>query len=151
MWYNKVSKNINNLPKALEYFEKELEDAKKDCQLTGCSLERSSSMLPGIVEQRFAQYQELDAILELLKIQFNKIKGNHIREYHLTNSKAYASTTIDKILLSEDDVVDFLGMINEVTLLKNKWAGITKALEVKQWQITNLIKWKSLGLDDIIF
>lgn len=149
MWYHKVSKDINNLPKALDYFEKELINAKKDCELIG-SLERSTTMLPGIVEQRFSQYQELDAILELLKIQFNKIKGKHIQNYHLTNNKAYAATTIDKILLSEDDVTDFLVMINEVTLLKNKWAGISKALETKQWQITNLIKWKSLGLDDIM-
>ena len=31
-WYNKVSDNLSNIIDCIEYFEAELEDAKKECE-----------------------------------------------------------------------------------------------------------------------
>jgi hypothetical protein len=34
-------------------------------------------------------------------------------------------------------------------MLRNQWLGIIKALDIKQWQLSNIIKLRAAGLDDI--
>ena len=46
------------------------------------------------------------------------------------------------------DVVDFEKIINEFALLRNKWLGIIKSLDIKQWQVSNIIKLRTAGLED---
>ena len=37
---------------------------------------------------------------------------------------------------------------NEFALLRNKWLGVLKALDQKQWQITNITKLRVAGMED---
>ena len=60
-WYDKVSKDISNIPDAVAYYESELLQAKFDCKVSG-SLEKISAQMPGIVENRFNQLQEIEGI-----------------------------------------------------------------------------------------
>ena len=48
-WYSQVSRDINQIPSAIQYFETELIEARKEVKLKG-SVEKSSSEMPGIVE-----------------------------------------------------------------------------------------------------
>jgi hypothetical protein len=41
-------------------------------------------------------------------------------------------------------------IINEFALLRNQWLGIIKSLEIKQWQLNNIIKLRASGLEDIM-
>ena len=70
-WYNEVSRNLAKIPDCVAYFDKELLEAKKQCKIYG-NLERASAALPGIVEERFSQLQQLEAILEYLNIELRK-------------------------------------------------------------------------------
>ena len=45
-------------------------------------------------------------------------------------------------------IVDYEKIINEFALLSNKWLGITKGLDQKQWQITNIVKLRVAGMED---
>ena len=65
MWYNKVVQNVANIPNFIDYYVKELDEAKKDTFING-SLERSAADLPGITEHRFNQLQEIEAVLNFL-------------------------------------------------------------------------------------
>ena len=67
-WYRKVQGDISTLPDAIAYFEFQINEARKELKLVG-SLERASRELPGIVEWRFNQLQEIEAILEHLNIE----------------------------------------------------------------------------------
>ena len=67
MWYNKVAKDISYIPDAVEYFNAELVAARSECRITG-NVERAAASMPGVVEQRFSQLQEIEAILEYLNI-----------------------------------------------------------------------------------
>jgi len=53
-WYNRVSKDISNIPGAVAYYEAELISAKQDVCIAG-NIEKASSRMPGIVEERFNQ------------------------------------------------------------------------------------------------
>ena len=48
------------------------------------------------------------------------------------------------------DVVDMEKIINEFALLRNQWLGIVKALDIKQWQLSNIIKLRTAGLEDVV-
>ena len=62
-WYNEVSRSLDNIPDAITYFDSELQIAKKEIKIFG-NLEKASASLPGIVEHRFGQLQQIEAILE---------------------------------------------------------------------------------------
>ena len=147
MWYNKVAKDISNIPDAVEYFETELISARYECRITG-SLEKASASMPGIVEQRFTQLQEIEAILEYLNIELRRLRSSHFRKYLETYARALSSRDVEKYVEGEADVIDMEKIINEFALLRNKWLGITKALDQKQWQITNIIKLRVAGMED---
>jgi hypothetical protein len=63
--------------------------------------------------------------------------------------RALSSRDCEKYVDGESDVVDFEKIINEFALLRNKWLGITKALDIKQWQLSNVIKLRTAGMEDI--
>ena len=59
-----------------------------------------------------------------------------------------SSRDCEKFVDGEADVVDFEKIINEFALLRNKWLGIIKALDQKQWQLTNIVKLRVAGMED---
>lgn len=146
-WYNKVAKDISNIPDAVDHFEAELQAAKYECRITG-NLEKAAAAMPGIVEQRFSQLQEIEAILEYLNIELRRLKSSHFRKYLENYARALSSRDVEKYVEGEADVVDMEKIINEFALLRNKWLGITKALDQKQWQITNIVKLRVAGMED---
>ena len=146
-WYSDIAKDISNIPDAVLYFENELVDARKECKLTG-NVERAAASMPGIVEQRFSQLQEIEAILEYLNIELRRLKSSHFRKYLESYARALSSRDCEKFVEGEADVVDFEKIINEFALLRNKWLAIIKALDQKQWQITNITKLRVAGMED---
>lgn len=147
MWYNKISKDISHIPDAVLYYEDELQAAKADVRITG-NIEKAAANMPGVVEQRFNQLQEIEAILEYLNIELRRLRSQHFRKYLENYQRALTSRDVEKYVDGESDVVDFEKIINEFALLRNKWLGITKALDQKQWQITNIVKLRVAGMED---
>ena len=146
-WYSKVRQDIANIVPAIEHFETQLNEARLDCGLKG-NVEKHSRDMPGIVEYRFNQLQELEAILEYLNIEMRKIKTKHYKKYLEGYNKALSSRDADKYVDGDSDVVDLEKIINEFALLRNQWLGITKGLDQKQWQITNIVKLRVAGMED---
>jgi hypothetical protein len=146
-WYTKIAKDISYIPDAVDYYNTELIDAKTECRITG-NLEKAAANMPGVVEQRFGQLQEIEAILEYLNIELRRLRSQHFRKYLENYQRALSSRDCEKFVEGEADVVDFEKIINEFALLRNKWLGITKALDQKQWQITNIVKLRVAGMED---
>lgn len=146
-WYSKISKDISHIPDAIEFFDKEYQQAKKDITISG-NIEKLSSNMPGIVEIRFSQLQEIEAILEYLNIELRRLRSSVFRKYLETYQRALTSRDIEKYVDGESDVVDMEKIINEFALLRNKWLGITKSLDIKQWQLSNIIKLRVAGMED---
>lgn len=146
-WYSVVSQDIKKVPDAIAYYQSELIQAKKECKLSG-SIEKASANLPGIVEHRFNQLQEIEAILELLNIEMKYLRNSHFRKYLENYNRSLSSRDCEKFAEGELDVVEFSRIINEFALLRNHYLGIIKGIETKQWQVTNIVKLRCAGLDD---
>jgi hypothetical protein len=146
-WYDRVSKDISNIPDAAAYYEAELLAAKNDARIAG-NIEKASAAMPGIVETRFNQLQEIEAILEYLNIELRRLRSQHFRKYLENYQRSLSSRDCEKFVEGEADVVDFEKIINDFALLRNKWLGIIKALDQKQWHLSNIIKLRVAGMED---
>ena len=146
-WYSRVSRDITQVPAAIQYFDTELQAAKLEVKLKG-NIEKASAEMPGIVEHRFNQLQELEAILEYLNIELRKLRSSFFRKYLENYQRALSSRDVEKYVDGEQDVVDYEKIINEFALMRNKWLGVLKALDQKQWQITNIVKLRVAGMED---
>jgi hypothetical protein len=146
-WYSEVSRDILKIPNAIQYFEDELLQARLEVKIKG-NIERTSAELPGIVEHRFNQLQEIEAILEYLNIELRRLRSTFFKKYLENYQRALSSRDVEKYVDGEDDVVDYEKIINEFALIRNKWLGVLKALDQKQWQITNIVKLRVAGMED---
>ena len=146
-WYSHIVKSLANIPSAIQYYEQELNTAKSEVKLYG-KLEKAASTLPGIVETRFAQLQEIEAVLNHLNRELRKLRTKHYKIYLENYQRALSSRDVEKYVDGEDEVCDFEAIVNEWALLRNKWLGILKGLDQKQWQITNITKLRVAGMED---
>ena len=104
--------------------------------------------MPGIVETRFNQLQEIEAILHYLEIELKRIRSFHYKKYLESYNRALSSREVDKYVDGELEVVDYEKLINEFALLRNKYLGISKSLDIKAWQLTNIVKLRCAGIED---
>jgi len=146
-WYSEISRDISKIPNAIQYFETELVQAKAECKLVG-NVEKSAAAMPGIVEHRFNQLQEIEAILNYLNIELRRLRSSYFKKYLENYQRALSSRDVEKYVDGEADVVDYEKIINEFALMRNKWLGVLKALDQKQWQITNVVKLRVAGMED---
>ena len=146
-WYSKIAKDISHIPDAVAYFEQELTEARDEVKLRG-NVEKASASMPGTVEHRFGQLQEIEAILEYLNIELRRLKSGFFRKYLENYQRALSSRDCERYVEGEADVVDMEKIINEFALLRNKWLGVIKGLDQKQWQITNIVKLRVAGMED---
>lgn len=146
-WYSEISRDISKIPTAVQFFETELIQARAECKLVG-NVEKSAAQMPGIVEHRFNQLQEIEAILNYLNIELRRLRSSFFKKYLENYQRALSSRDVEKYVDGEADVVDYEKIINEFALIRNKWLGVLKALDQKQWQITNVVKLRVAGMED---
>jgi hypothetical protein len=146
-WYSDIAKDITKIHDGITHYEKELLQAKYECKIIG-NVEKALASMPGIVEERYSQLQEIEAILEYLNIELKRLKSQHFRKYLEHYNRALSSRDCDRFVEGEDDVVDFEKIINEFSLLRNKWLGITKGLEQKSYALSNVVRLRCAGMED---
>ena len=148
LWYGKVTKDMAQIVSAISHFEQQLDEARFECGMKG-NLEKQSRDMPGIVEHRFNQLQEIEAILEHLNTEMRKLRSRTFRKYLENYNRALSSRDAEKYVDGEQEVVDLQYLINDFSLVRNKFHGVIKALEAKQFQINNIVKLRAAGLEDI--
>jgi len=79
-WYSEISRDVSKIPDAVAYYETELSQAKQEVKLVG-NVEKAAAAMPGIVEQRFNQLQEIEAILNYLNIELRRLRSSYFKKY----------------------------------------------------------------------
>ena len=148
MWYSRIQASLGAVPDFIEYYTRELEQARLDCSINGV-VETNIKKLPGVTEQRFNQLQEIEAVLNYLNIQLRKIRRRHFQKYLEGYARSLSSREAEKYVDGEEEVVDYETIINEVALLRNRWLGIMKGLDTKQWQLGHIVRLRTAGMEDI--
>ena len=147
-WYGRVTQDLSQIPDFIEYYESELQNARREVGLGGL-VEKNIKELPAVTEIRFGQLQEVEAVLNFLNIQLRKIRRKHFVKYIENYPRALTSRDAEKYVDGEDEVVDFETIINEVALLRNRWLGIMKGLDSKQWMAGHVVRLRTAGMEDV--
>jgi hypothetical protein len=148
MWYSRIVAGLDAIPDFIAHYDRELDEAKRECKIGGL-VERNIKELPGHTEHRFNQLQEIEAVLNYLNIQLRKIRRKHFQKYLEAYARALTSRDAEKYVDGEDEVIDFETIINEVAFLRNRWLGVMKGLETKQWQMGHIVRLRTAGMEDI--
>ena len=147
-WYTRITSDLSVLPDFISHYDIEIISAKQDVKIHG-NVEKNIAALPGTTEHRFNQLQEIEAVLNFLNIQLRKIRRKHFQKYLEAYNRALTSRDAEKYVDGEDEVVDFETLINEVALLRNRWLGIMKALESKNFMLGHIVRLRAAGMEDI--
>jgi hypothetical protein len=147
VWYSRVVANLGNIPDFIAHYERELEEAKRECRIGGY-VEINIKELPGITEHRFNQLQEIEAILNYLNIQLRKIRRRHFQKYLEAYARQLTSRDAEKYVDGEDEVIDFETIINEVALLRNRFLGVMKGMESKNFMLGHITRLRTAGMED---
>lgn len=146
-WYTQITGDLSVIPDFISHYEVELNSAKHDVKIFG-NVEKNVSALPGITEHRFNQLQEIEAVLNYLNIQLKKTRSAAFKKYLENYNRALTSRDAERYCDSEADVVDMETLCNDVALLRNKWLGILKALESKNFMLGYITRLKVAGMED---
>jgi len=146
-WYRIVTTDLSRLPDAIAWYEAQLLEARKEVSLKG-NLEMNSRLMPGIVEYRFNQLQEIEALLEWFGIQLRKKRSESFRKYTENYNRALTSRDADRYVDGDKEVVEWQLLINEFAMVRNKYLGLMKAVDAKQFQINNIVKLRVAGMED---
>jgi len=147
-WYYTVSSDLSKIPDCIAFYENEFADARGEISLRKRTIERNSAELPGVVEYRFNQLQEIEAILEFLNIKLRKLRADKFKKYLEAYNKTLSSRDAEKYIDGEQEVVDMAMLINEFALIRNKYLGLIKGLDQKSWQLGHITRLRVAGLDD---
>ena len=147
-WYSQITDDLSVIPDFISHYETELISAKQEVKVHG-NIEKNIAAIPGVTEHRFNQLQEIEAVLQYLNLQLRKIRRKHFKKYLEAYNRALSDRTAEKYVEGEDEVIDMETIINEVALLRNRWLGIMKGLEAKQWQMGHIVRLRTAGMEDI--
>jgi hypothetical protein len=147
-WYSKITQDLSHIPDFITHYENELISAKKDVTVYG-NVEKNIAALPGITEYRFNQLQEIEAVLRYLEIQLRKLKRKYFKKYLENYNRQLTPRDAEKYAEGEDEVIDYEVLINEVALLRNKWTGVIKALESKNFMLGHVVRLRTAGMEDV--
>jgi len=146
-WYTRISQDLSVIPDFIVHYESELNEAKKEVKIYG-NVEKNIANLPGITEKHFCNLQEIEAVLNLLNIKLRQIRRKHFQKYLEAYNRALTSRDAEKYVDGESEVIDFDTLINDVALLRNRYLGIMKALESKNFMLGHLVRLKTAGMED---
>jgi hypothetical protein len=147
-WYTRITQDLSVIPDFISYYEAELLAAKQDVKVFG-NVEKNIANLPGVTEHRFNQLQEIEAVLNYLNIQLRKIRRKHFQKYLEAYNRVLSSRDAEKYVDGENEVVDFETIINEVALIRNRWLGVMKGLESKNFMLGHVVRLRAAGMEDI--
>ena len=147
-WYTRVSHNLGVIPDFISHYDNELLSAKADVKIYG-NVEKNIAALPGITEHRYIQLEEIEAVLGYLNLQLRKIRRKHFQKYLEAYNRSLTSREAEKYVDGEDEVIDYETIINDVALVRNKWLGVMKGLESKNFQLGHITRLRVAGMEDI--
>ena len=88
--------------------------------------------------------------MNFLNIELRKLRRKYFQKYLEGYQRALSSRDAEKYVDGEDEVIGFETLINEVALLRNKWLGLMKGLESKNFMLGHVVRLRTAGMEDIV-
>ena len=147
LWHRVIQQDDAQVLNAVVYFNSELELAKDELKITG-SIVGMLQQHPYIYENRYGQWQQLETIVEIMESKQKNIKSTLFKKYTSSGQRMLTSTDAMKYVEGDQQYVDYALLIAEIVYLKERFAGVVKALEQKYWSLSTIAKLRTAGIED---
>ncbi len=149
-WYSKVKKDptYNELANAIEYYQNQYDTSRDDLSMKGKRIEEMSKLIPGLVEFRWAQLQDLEAIITWLERVEEKERITKKRAFLENYSRTLSDRVAGEYAAIDADVLLLRELQEEVCLVRNQYLGLHKALEWLHFQIGHIVRLRVAGIED---
>lgn len=145
-WFDIVKEDNNKLPLALKNFSERYEEILPLIKIDG-RLSTHEAQLGFIVSIVQCDWAVISSIHEHFNILLKQARSALYKKYLETYARQLTSNDVKNYIDGEPTIVGFQNIINEIVLVENKYVGLSKGLESKNFQLNNLTKIKSMGLD----
>ncbi|RYD64976.1 MAG: hypothetical protein EOP83_08425 [Verrucomicrobiaceae bacterium] len=153
-WFRAITKDEKNLTpvaEALEYFQVEYEEGQAELKVKGRRIDDVACKLPGIMEYRFAQYQELETILQYLEKVETKALIEQTQWFMANYPRQIPEHTARKYAEVEPNVFALTKIKLEVATVRNNFLALFKGIEALHYQVRNIVMLRTAGFDDATF
>lgn len=151
-WHYEIKSDKSKIIDFIDFFSKEYEEAKKEIEVPrGEYIDKELQRMPGMYETRFAQLQQIEAVLETLENEMRQLRSQKIKHFMETYDRSMNVNEALKYVDGEQDVYELAEIINEVAYMRNLFVSITKGYETKSWNCSHIVKLRCAGLDDSTF
>ncbi len=148
-YFQAIKQNENALPEALEYFNQQYEEARKEVKVSG-NFGKCVSELSSNFEYRLSQLQELEAILKHFEIKLTQRKSELYKKFLENYQRALSSSDIKVYIEGQPEIVAIQQIINEIALVRNKYISLSKGFETANYQLSNLSRLYGNGTQEVI-
>ncbi len=146
-WHWIIKDDKSKILDMVEYFESELEDARREVKQSGV-IEKLSQQLPAYHELRFSQLQQVETVLEILEIELKQLESEKFKKFLEHYNRQLSSSDCKKYVEGDPDVVAVNEMIADVAYIRNQLLGVVKSLEMKAFQLNNIVRLRTAGIED---
>lgn len=146
-WHWIIKDDKTKIIDMVDFFENELEDARREVKQSGV-IETLSQRLPAYHELRFSQLQQVETVLEVLEIELKQLESEKFKQLLEHYKRALTSSDCKKYVEGDPDVVAISILIADVAYIRNQLLGIVKSLEMKAFQLNNIVKLRTAGIED---
>lgn len=145
-YFHVIKNDETKLSDALNYYSEQYENAVSEVSIKG-NLQDNISQLSSQYEFRFSQLQEIEAILSHFEHKMMSIRATIHKDMIENSRRQLTSSDIKQYVDGSEKVIAFQIIINEITLVRNKFLALTKGFETKQYMLNNITKLQCAGLD----
>lgn len=147
-WFQIILNDDKRLNEAIEYYTKEYEEARKETNVrTYKKMADAISAISSNFEHRLDQYSDLESIYQFFDAKLRKIRGRITQEILTKSARAVNSTDMKAFIDANDVVSDITEKLILIDSVRKKYEGLSKAFDVLNWQLSNLVKLQIAGLD----
>lgn len=147
MWHKVLRKDHTKIDDFMEFYKKELQEAKAEVKKLG-SIEKLSQSLPAVLESRYSQLQDVETTFKVMETELEALESKTFRKYFENYNRSLTSTECKKYVDGDYDVVELKMVIYDIAYIRNQYLGIIKAIEMKGWQLSNIVKMRTAGIED---
>lgn len=116
------------------------ENAKKDIELDGKSLQQACLEHPSLYLYYYDKLCELKKLSTDVQIELDKLRSKHTIRFNENHSIDLGLSLINKYIESESEIVKAKQTLAEVDELKNKFEAIKEAFISRSFQLNNVTK-----------
>lgn len=147
LWYGALTSNPDDyspVADAFDHYMEQYEEAVKEADILlkkGKGLLNDAQLkIAGLWGFRYGQLQEIEQILSFLENREKRVLGVKRRQYREHYQRELTDSMVEKYADSDPELLDLVEIRNMFALVRNKYLGLTKHLEMAHYQIGHATK-----------